>query len=300
MTLPVIESVTTSVVVGDTTFTLNMPATKPDGDLYVAIVGKDDDPSFTAHSSWTNEVYNNETGGAQGPRGGVWWRIGSNESASYDWTGDNEEWAGIVLRISGFSLNNVLDSVVTSVGETGAPVHPDATPTYSDSLILRVAAIDTDEFGAGYYPGTQTEITTQSSSAGGAGSAAIAATYITSPPVGGSSTGTSAFTGGADDSWVAATVVFNAETVPTGQTFQKTLADTATFAENQARGFWGDRAQSDSVILAENQLRDAWNVRAQTDTATFAEDLSPAVTQDIPFVIPAYYITTVRIKTGPS
>jgi hypothetical protein len=257
-----------------------MPATRPDGDLYVAIVGKDDDPSFTAHSSWTNELYNNEEGGAQGPRGGVWWRIGSNESASYDWTGDDEEWAGMVLRISGFSLGNVVDSMATDVGTTGAVILPAITPTYGDGLILRIAAVDTDEFGAGYYPGTQTEITTQSSSAGGAGSAAIAATWITSPPPGGSSTGTSAFTGGVDDSWVAATIAFSAQTVPTGQTFQKELTDLTGLTETAVRDIWADRLMDDlgGIPFTENQLRDVGLGRTQGDTFVLVDSMGRTVT----------------------
>jgi hypothetical protein len=295
MALPVIESITTSVADG-TTLTLDMPATKPDGDLYVAIVGKDDDPAMTAHSSWTNEIYNTNEGGNAGPTSGVWWRIGSNESASYAWTGDAEEWAGMVLRVSGFSTENIIDSSATAVDTSGYPTMPTITPTNSDCLILRVAAVDLDVFGEGWYPGTDTEITSQSGNG-----VSIAATYITSPPAGGSPTGTSDFTGGVSDSWVASTIAISAYTVSTAETVQKELSDSIALSEQHVRDIWADRAMDDlsGTPFAEQAVRDVGLGRTQADTiVTFADSLSGTTTAYSPFALTGNYKRIVRITTS--
>lgn len=153
-------------------FVVSMPATRPAGDLYIAIISKDDDPAITAPSggNW-QEAFPQATDGT-GIRHGVWWKIGEdkgggNEAASYTWTGDSEEWAGEILHITGFDAAAPINQVGTpATGASGVPVSPTVTPTVGDSLVLRTAGIDTDTFGAGYEPTSHTAVDTQGSSGG--------------------------------------------------------------------------------------------------------------------------------------
>jgi len=74
-----------------TTFTMNMPATRPAGDLYVAIIGKDDGRTVNkpVDGNWIQAVHQTDSGDTINLS--IWWKIGeevigSDESTSYDWT----------------------------------------------------------------------------------------------------------------------------------------------------------------------------------------------------------------------
>ena len=83
-----LQSITQTLVgANDSTPTFNMPATRPDGDLYLLFLAVDGDPKIITFTGWTQLV----TTADEGTVGvAVFWRIGSSEPASY--TGANLDW----------------------------------------------------------------------------------------------------------------------------------------------------------------------------------------------------------------
>ncbi len=129
----VVESVTMTQNTSNTVnLVFDMPATRPDGDLYLLLFGMDGISSPVRPAGWTQllsdaapigQVYSN-----------VSYRVGSSEPATYTFTHGSQQSRAVVLRISG--AGTPLLTFDKGTGATAAA--PAASPTpASDSLIVR-------------------------------------------------------------------------------------------------------------------------------------------------------------------
>ena len=181
----------------NTTLTVNMPATRPDGDLFIAICMKDDDPDWTnVPSNWT-EIFSVTQGTNQ--RLAAWWWVGDGEPSTYSLTQDSEIATAVVLRIDGARLDVPIDDFDTATGTNANTLAPESTVTVADTLVIRCCAVDTDHVTA-----TQATELTKGPASAGAGKVGWGVSKENGPASGG--TGTAAFTNDADE-WTAATIV---------------------------------------------------------------------------------------------
>jgi len=187
-----------------TEFNINMPATRPDGDLYIAVIGKDDDVTFSVVPSNWNEIYN-FTDGQGGCTLGAWWWVGDNEPASYAVGDDSEEYSGAILRIENADTVNPIHTSDTATGSSDTPTAPSVMPTMDNTVILYTAAIDSDSWDTTdpYPSGTEGQFDIVSTG-GGSGSGNTAA--ATKAGVKDSDSGTGAFLAQAADTWAAGTI----------------------------------------------------------------------------------------------
>ena len=213
------------------TFTMDMPSTRPAGDLYIAMMCHDGSNGSGTGGSTSGNTISTPTGWTkyadlQGLA--AYYKIGTdqgggNESASYQWTGSSEEWAGVVIRVTGF---NAADPVSGTAGtgfstSDAVPVFPATTPDSDATLVVRAAGFDQDDpSNTGWVPSGHTKIDSESSSNGGNGSCGFVATSLDVPPASGVSTGTQALTndGTINDDYGAATIAINPATVTAGPT----------------------------------------------------------------------------------
>lgn len=195
MAAPTVTDTTVNASTG-TTLTVNMPATRPDGDLFVCIAMKDDDPAWTSIPSNWNEIFQVPDGTQC--RLGAWWWVGDGEPSSYSLSQDNETAEAVVLRIDGANLAVPIDDFDTNTGSSTDAVAPESTVTQADTLVIRAAVVDRDAI-------TATPVT-ELTKGGGGGAADVGwgVSRENGPASGG--TGTAAFTN-ATDEWVAATIV---------------------------------------------------------------------------------------------
>lgn len=144
---PIIESITTSVDDAtdfDNNFIVDMPAIRPDGDLYVAFISKDDSDVMAGPAGWTQIT---QLAGGSGNRFGAWWHIGSSEPATYTWTGDIETWCGTILRISNADNAAPINAFASAAVSFDTDIiSPSVTPTVDNSLIIRGAGSDIRDF----------------------------------------------------------------------------------------------------------------------------------------------------------
>ena len=143
--------------------TFSMPSTRPDGDLYIVCIAKDDDQTVT-HTGWTEiDIQSN---------GGTWstaayYRVGSSEPSTYDftWTG-NETAIATVLRFSG-STNLPVGNGSNANSSTMTCPALTTTPD-SASIIVRVFGIEDDNPGSN-PPADHTEVAQDYYDVGGQG-----------------------------------------------------------------------------------------------------------------------------------
>ena len=195
------------------TFTMDMPATRPAGDLYVAVMCHDgsDGGLMNPPSGWT------EYADLQGHA--AYWKIGTdagggNEAASYSWTGyGKEEWAGVIMRVTGFDSTSPISGTpgTGSSSTSTRPVFPATTPSSDSTLIIRAVGFDQDNPSTtGWVPSGHTKIDSLSSSNGGNGSCGFAAASLDNPPASGVSTGTATFADtSVNDDYGASSIAIN-------------------------------------------------------------------------------------------
>ncbi len=213
------------------TFTMNMPTTRPAGDLYIAMMCHDGSNGSGTGGSTSGNTISTPSGWTkyadlQGLA--AYYKIGTdqgggNESASYQWTGNSEEWAGVVIRVTGFNSSDPVSGTAgTGFSTTDAvPVYPATTPDSDATLVVRAAGFDQDDpSSTGWVPSGHTKIDSESSSNGGNGSCGFTAASLDVPPASGVSTGTQALTNDAtiNDDYGAATIAINPATVTAGPT----------------------------------------------------------------------------------
>ena len=146
--VPVVVSNTVSTGSGTST-TVDMPSTKPDGDLYIVFGFKDDDPEFTlptpAADHWT-EIASVENGSQV--RIMAWHFVSSSEPASYTVTHDNEVTVFVVCRITGANTGDPIElpATVSSTGANSVVTH--FNTVNNNALILASVAVDRNDVTA--------------------------------------------------------------------------------------------------------------------------------------------------------
>jgi hypothetical protein len=194
----VISSTTTVTSSGSTTFTMDMPAVRPAGDLYVALMCHDDNTdAVTPPAGWTE--YADSTGHSTNTRThAAYYKIGTdagggNEAATYNWTaGSSEQWAGAIIRVRGFNSGSPISGTV-GLGANGSavvPVFPAVTPSHDATLVIRAVGADEDQPSTeSWVPTGHTKLASARSGTGG-GACGFVAAALDSPPASGVSTGT--------------------------------------------------------------------------------------------------------------
>lgn len=211
VTAPIVESSVESLQNSNSTsFTMNMPGTRPAGDLYLALISHDGTGTVTPPSGggWTEYADLREHA--------AYYKIGTDqgggsEAASYTWTGSNEKWGGIIIRVTGFNTSNPISPTPTtnSSGSNSTPVFPAITPTSNNTLIIRAMGADDDEIDdAGWVPSGHTSIGYGGPT--GTQDSAYAVASMNSPPNAGNSTGTATMQSGyISDTWGSSTIAIN-------------------------------------------------------------------------------------------
>lgn len=143
---PAIASATVSKRTFSPSFDMDMPAVRPDGDLYMAYVAVDEILNITVPGTWT-PVYELTHSDPEQIALAVYTWIGSSEPATYGLSGDagSSNWAGAIVRITNIDPTtpvNVSASAVSSSHDT--PTNPSVTPTVDGTLVLFAMAITDD------------------------------------------------------------------------------------------------------------------------------------------------------------
>lgn len=194
------------------TFTMNMPDTRPAGDLYIAIIAHHNSAAtINTPAGWTN--YNNANEHA------AFYKIGTdqgggNEQAAYNFaisTG-TQQFSGVMIRVRNFSS---VGTSASSNATSGAPSYPAITASNPNTLLIRGSGFDDDiPPASGYSPAGHLDIASgysngTTASTSGAG---FTASELTATPLSGSSTSAAAITG-VDDSYGASSLIINGITV---------------------------------------------------------------------------------------
>ena len=209
MAVPTVTSTTvTEISANDATPTFNMPTTRPDGDLFIFIAGKDDDPVYTSIPTHWTAIASGD-GGTSGPFIASYWWTGSSEPASYTIGSDSEAHAGTILHIlgsevdlSGTPVNPIDSNSINGSGNSSNGTAPAITIQTTDALVIRAIAVDNDEVTV--TPTTELYAGGSNNGAGGNGHAGFGASYEDGPTIS-TSTGTAAFTHAAD-TWASLTI----------------------------------------------------------------------------------------------
>lgn len=77
--------------------TISAPDGFSAGDLLVAFISKDDDDAIIKPAGWTDIELNS----TDANRFNSYYRIAEAGDTNWSWTGDNEEWYGVILRYTG-------------------------------------------------------------------------------------------------------------------------------------------------------------------------------------------------------
>jgi hypothetical protein len=144
---PIIES-TTVTIEGNSvaTVTFDMPATRPDNDLYVLFVSKDDQfgcSELNTVHGWTN-IQQGDGPANEYVNGSAWYKVGSSEPASYTFdfdSADSETAIFVVYRISGADATTPINvSGINEQSPTLSPNAPTITTTEHECLIFAMCA----------------------------------------------------------------------------------------------------------------------------------------------------------------
>lgn len=236
-TMPYVVSQQSSVqATNSTSFVMNMPSARPAGDLYVAVIAHDGTGAITppGGGGWTEYADTREHA--------AYYKIGTdqgggNESASYTFTGGNEQWSGVILRIKGFESSSPISGTAGTGSSASAvvPVFPTTTPSHDATLVIRAVGVNADqpsEFG--WLPSGHTKLFTGTSSTDTANSAALMVASLDVPPLATSATGTATLTndGLVNDTYGASSIAIRPATVTAGiqQSVQWARFNTSTGA----------------------------------------------------------------------
>ncbi len=184
-----------------TSITIAKPSGTVDGDLLVAIIAKDHNVSFgPPDGSWN--VGQNAGRGTAGVRFVFHWKIASGEGTDWTWTGDNEEWYGVVLRITGHDPTTPMNISDVADGSDAAPISPTITTDIDGCLIIACFGVDDDDTPYSVDAALAEEWNAVSST--GAGTCGTAGGIETQGTFG--ATGTYTHSVNATEEWVAFTI----------------------------------------------------------------------------------------------
>jgi hypothetical protein len=182
---------TTTENVDDTSFVMNMPSTRPAGDLYLMVMCHDGTATMTAPAGWTEYADVREFA--------AYYKIGTdagggNEASTYTWTvSASETKAGSIMRITDFNTLDPISGLYTtgSSASDTTPVFPAMTPEDSTSLVIRAEGNDADTPSAtAWIPSGHTKIASSASGGGGGNPCGFVAASLDASPAAGVSTGT--------------------------------------------------------------------------------------------------------------
>ena len=195
-----IESTTVSKETGGSSnFTVSMPATRPDGDLYIAQIAIESGSSINSIPSGWTEMENEVWGGTV--RFAAYYRVGSSEPASYTWgAASSKKWIGAIHHISGSDTSDPISASGVDWGNSANPDAPAVTSTDDRCLVLRLYGSAGDEQAENYWPGGTIGIFQDDAS----GIVVSAAAYEMQATAG--NTGSAAFTMTGSKKWVTATI----------------------------------------------------------------------------------------------
>ena len=292
MAVPVIASSTESSGSGTST-TVNMPATRPDDDIFIAIGSKDDDNAWSSvPGAWGAAVLDIGQGTGE-HRLTLWAWKGATEPASYGISHDNEITEFTILRLTGGDENDIIEASGSNTGDSAQATAPDITPTNSNTLALRVFGCDRRTFSN--LPAT-VEVNV---GAGGAGDVSLAVSFADGP-AGGSGTGTATGDLSATDEWIAFTVCVNEVVAPPSGTGAQGLpslnqagSGVQTFTATAAQGL--PSPVQDGVALMVPSATGAQGLPSplqagagvETFTATAAQGLPSPVQAGVALMVPS-------------
>lgn len=208
------------------TFTMNMPTTRPAGDLYIAVMCYDGSQGDGSGGSTAGNNISTPPGwtkyaGRQGHA--AYYKVGTdqgggNESATYQFTGDSEKWGGVIMRITNFDSGDPV-SGTPGVGHSTSnarPVFPATTPDSDGTLVIRAAGADNDEPSASsWVPSGHTKIA--SGGPTGTNDCAYVAASLDTPPASGVSTGTATLADASiNDDYGSSSIAINPVSVTPG------------------------------------------------------------------------------------
>lgn len=140
MAVPVPASSTESSGSGTST-TVDMPVTRPDGDIFCAIGVKDDNDAWSSiDAAWGTAVFDIASGAVV--RLAMWAWKGASEPASYSIGHDNELTNFTILRLTGGNADDIIGAFATATGDGVQATAPEATPANSNTLALRIFGVD--------------------------------------------------------------------------------------------------------------------------------------------------------------
>lgn len=223
MAEPVVGTPAESTSTATDPIVVNMPASRPEGDFFLMVIGRDDD-NYTMDTPATWTVFDNTLTEATGDNFAIFWKIGqASEPATYSVTtndGGAEQARMVVIPISGIDTVDTLGavSVKNQGGSSSTATATAVTAEQSDSLILRIYAaesVQVSSFSAG------TEVIKNTDGGGGVCSYGIARE---SSPGASTTTGSATATLDASGFWVGWTMEVRSATssvntdilVPTG------------------------------------------------------------------------------------
>ncbi len=224
-TMPYIAGQQATVQSSDSlTFTMDMPTTRPAGDLYIALIAKNGNNRVTPPSGWTEyaDLQQHAAYYKEGTDAG-----GGNEAASYTWNVATtaEQWSGVILRIKGFNTGSPISGTAgtgDNGGAAGVPLLPNtgSAPTHDATLVIRAAGINADApSDYTWLPNGHTKVYSGVSTAGGgAATAALVSMTVDQPPLAASSPGTVSLVsdGLLNDTYGASTIAIRPATVTAG------------------------------------------------------------------------------------
>lgn len=206
--VPVIESSTVSLETSSTTsHVMDMPSTRPDGDVYVCVLLTGSTSSITPPGNWT-EQFQEIMYDYQGMLS-VWTWTGSSEPASYTVTTTAGNLSvGVILRISGATETPNAVSAWNNAASSNDAVAPSVTVTADDTLVVRVGCRAINNTNDAISGTPTTEIYYGDTGGTSAGNESLGLSYEDGP-ASGNGTGTAAFTDlGGYSQWGGLTIAF--------------------------------------------------------------------------------------------
>ena len=155
---PTIASSTKITEAAATTFLVNNPSGMATGELFLAIIAKDDDISMGSDDGMTHVV---DIAGVDHSTH-IFWKIALAADISrgtMSFTGDSEDYVGRMYRITGFDSGTPIDAVdVTgATGTSAAPQAPTLETITNDALVFAVTGMDDNDVPYAVTTGTYTE-----------------------------------------------------------------------------------------------------------------------------------------------
>lgn len=127
------------VVINSLTLTLPVPNNTKTGDLLVALISTDGNPTIAAPAGWTDE---DNIGGTA--KSFIYWRAANDsEPANYTWTLDGvEDGVGAIIKIKKADTTFPIHAKVKSSGTGSTIVVPSITTTIKKTMLMTIISLN--------------------------------------------------------------------------------------------------------------------------------------------------------------